>query len=125
MTTLKSWFGISMPTALLPGIGASMRSVRAARAIARSSESASIRLTLTCGAGWTSYWVTTGPALRPTICAWMSKLASFLMMISSVRRWIASSPAGRDALDGLVEEVEAGQRCTREARASAASRRRR
>ena len=94
VTTLKSWLGISMPTALLPGIGASMRRVRAARAMARSSARASIRLSLTCGAGWTSYWVTTGPALRPTIWAWISKLASFLMMISSVRRWMTSSPPG-------------------------------
>ena len=37
-TTLKSLFGISMPTALLPGIGASIRSDRAASAIARSSD---------------------------------------------------------------------------------------
>src|SRR5207247_343898 len=35
VTTLKSWFGISMPTALLPGIGASMRSVGGAGAAAR------------------------------------------------------------------------------------------
>ena len=40
---MKSWFGISMPTALLPGIGASIRRLRAARAIARSSARASIR----------------------------------------------------------------------------------
>ena len=64
-TTLKSALGISMPTALLPGIGASIRSERAARAIARSSDRASIRLTLMSGAGWTSYWVTTGPAFAP------------------------------------------------------------
>ncbi len=81
-----------MPTALLPGIGASIRSERAARAIARSSDSASIRLTLTSGAGWTSYWVTTGPAFRPTILAGMPKPASFLTMISSLRRWAAWSP---------------------------------
>ena len=81
-----------MPTALLPGIGASIRSERAARAIARSSDSASIRLTLTSGAGWTSYWVTTGPALRPTILAGMPKPASFLTMISSLRSWAAWSP---------------------------------
>ena len=37
-TTLKSLFGISMPTACLPGIGASIRSERAARAIDRSSD---------------------------------------------------------------------------------------
>ena len=37
-TMLKSLFGISIPTALLPGIGASIRRVRAASAIARSSD---------------------------------------------------------------------------------------
>ena len=48
---MKSLLGISMPTALLPGIGASIRRERAASAIARSSASASIRLTLTSGVG--------------------------------------------------------------------------
>ena len=47
-----------------------------------------------CGAGWTSYWVTTGPAFRPTIWAGISKLASFLMMMSWLRRWTDSSPPG-------------------------------
>ncbi len=81
-----------MPTALLPGIGASMRSERAARAIARSSARPSMRLTLMSGAGWTSYWVTTGPALRPTILAGMPKLASLRTMISSTWAWAAASP---------------------------------
>ena len=40
-----------MPTALLPAIGASIRSEWAASAIARSSDSASIRLSLMSGAG--------------------------------------------------------------------------
>ena len=44
------------------------------------------------GAGWTSYWVTTGPALRATIRAGIPKPASFLTMISSFRAWAASSP---------------------------------
>ena len=98
-----------MPTALLPGIGASIRRDRAARAIARSSASASIRLTLTCGAGWTSYWVTTGPALRPMIWAGMSKLASFLTMISSLRRWIEVITAQHDLLDRCIEQLERRQ----------------
>ena len=93
-TMLKSLFGISIPTALLPGIGASIRSDRAARAIARSSASASIRETRTSTAGWTSYWVTTGPALRVGIWAVIPKLASFLMMISSFRAWAATLPPG-------------------------------
>ena len=40
-------FGISIPTTSLPGIGASIRIVRAESAIARSSARASIRETLT------------------------------------------------------------------------------
>ena len=49
---------------------------------------ASIRLTLMCGAGWTSYWVTTGPALRPTMRASMSKLLELLDDDpSSFRAW--------------------------------------
>ncbi len=79
-----------MPTALLPGIGASIRMLRAASAIARSSDSPSIRLTLMCGAGWTSYWVTTGPALRPTMRASMSKLASLRTICSSFQAWMAA-----------------------------------
>ena len=92
-TTLNSLFGTSMPTALLPGIGASIRMLRAARAMDRSSDSASIRLTLMCGAGWTSYCVTTGPALRPTIRASMSKLLSFSMIRASFHVWTASAVA--------------------------------
>ncbi len=90
-TTLNSLLGISIPTALLPGIGASIRMLRAARAIARSSERPSIRLTLMCGAGWTSYWVTTGPALRPTMRASISKLASLRTICSSFQAWTAAS----------------------------------
>ena len=40
-----------MPTTLFPGIGASIRKVRAASARARSSFSASIRESFTPGAG--------------------------------------------------------------------------
>ena len=82
-----------MPTALLPGIGASIRMLRAARAMDRSSDSASIRLTLMCGAGWTSYCVTTGPALRPTMRASMSKLLSFSMIRASFHTCTASAVA--------------------------------
>ena len=92
-TTLNSLLGTSMPTALLPGIGASIRMLRAASAMDRSSDSASIRLTLMCGAGWTSYWVTTGPALRPTMRASMSKLLSFSMIRASFHAWTASAVA--------------------------------
>ena len=76
-----------------PGSAPRSGCCRAARAIARSSDSASIRLTLMCGAGWTSYWVTTGPALRPTIRASMSKLLSFSMIRASFHVWTASALA--------------------------------
>ena len=50
-----------MPTTSRPGMGASMRMVRAASAMARSSARASMRDSLTRTSGRTSYWVTTGP----------------------------------------------------------------
>ena len=71
-----------MPTTSLPGIGASIRIERAARAIARSSARASMRETLTWCSGRTSYWVTTGPELTATTLAGIAKLSSF----SSIRR---------------------------------------
>ena len=108
-TMLKSLFGISMPTALLPGIGASMRSERAARAIARSSASASMRLTLMSAAGWTSYWVTTGPALRPVIWAGMLKPASLRTMISSLRRCATSLPPASSGRAMSSSRVVAGR----------------
>ena len=84
---LKSLLGISMPRTLLPGIGASMRIVRAARAMARSSVRASMRLTLISGEGSTSYCVTTGPAFQATTRAGMPKLASLAAMIAALRSW--------------------------------------
>ena len=60
-------FGTSTPTAAFPGIGATMRMDCAFMASARSSASDAIRFTFTPGAGATSYWVTTGPVVRPTI----------------------------------------------------------
>ncbi len=62
-TTSLTELGISMPTTSLPGMGASMRMERAARAMARSSARASMRETLTWCSGRTSYWVTTGPGV--------------------------------------------------------------
>ena len=53
-TRPTAMFGTSMPTTLFPGMGASMRSVRAASASARSSFSASIRESFTPAAGFSS-----------------------------------------------------------------------
>ncbi len=86
-TMLKSLFGISRPTTLLPGIGASIRIVRAARAMARSSARASMRLTLISGDGSISYWVTTGPAFQMATRAGMPKLASLATMMAAFRWW--------------------------------------
>jgi len=59
--------GTSIPTAALPGMGATIRSDGARIARARSSASAAMRPTFTPGPGATSYWVTTGPTVRPAI----------------------------------------------------------
>ena len=102
-----------MPTALLPAIGASIRRECAARAIARSSDRASIRLSLMSGAGLTSYWVTTGPALRPTIRAGIPNPASFLTMISSLRAWTRLVAAGMERDRDVVERPRSAAGCTR------------
>jgi hypothetical protein len=56
--------GISTPTAPFPGIGATMRMLRAFMANARSASRLAILFTFTPGAGTTSNWVTTGPVVR-------------------------------------------------------------
>ena len=61
------------------------------------------------GAGWTSYWVTTGPALRPTIRAGMPKPASFLTMISSLRAWARLVAAGMERDRDVVEDRDRRQ----------------
>ena len=86
-----------MPTTSRPGMGASMRMVRAARAIARSSASASMRDSLTRASGLTSYWVTTGPVLVPTTSAGIWKLRSFSSMIRMLRWWSSAVPPLRSA----------------------------
>ena len=54
-------FGISIPTASFPGIGASIRTPAAARWRAMSSERFAIERTLTPISGCSSYLVTVGP----------------------------------------------------------------
>ena len=60
-TALLSELGTSMPTALFPGIGASILISAAPRLNLISSASDTILLTLTPGAGVSSYLVTAGP----------------------------------------------------------------
>ena len=63
-----------MPTADLPGIGASMRMWVAARAMASSLERPSILLTLTPTSGRSSNLVTVGPTLAWITLAMTPKL---------------------------------------------------
>ena len=93
-----------MPTTSLPGMGASMRIERAARAIARSSARASMRETLTWCSGWTSYWVTTGPELTATTLAGMAKLSSFSSMRRLLVSWSTPAPT-RPAARGSSRSV--------------------
>ena len=96
-----------MPTTSRPGMGASMRMERAARAMARSSAKPSMRDSLTRASGLTSYWVTTGPVLVAVTLAGIWKLASFSSMIRMLRAWSRRWPRAADA--GRVEHVVTGQ----------------
>ena len=60
-TTSFSTFGISIPTACFPGIGASILILSAAKFSAISSAKFAILLTLTPSAGFNSYLVIAGP----------------------------------------------------------------
>ena len=85
-----------------------------------------------CGAGWTSYWVTTGPALRPTISAWMSKLGQLLpddLLVVRVDRLFAAgrssgSRGGRRAIAGRRQDGTRRSRVGAESPASVTSSRR-
>jgi hypothetical protein len=76
-TTRGVGFGISTPTAPLPGMGATIRMVRARMARARSASRFAIRFTFTPGAGTTSNCVTTGPVVRPPMRLSTLKVRSF------------------------------------------------
>ena len=62
-TICFSAFGTSIPTACLPGIGASILMVSAAKFKAISSAKLAILLTLTPSAGFNSYLVIAGPTV--------------------------------------------------------------
>ncbi|CAB4339764.1 unannotated protein [freshwater metagenome] len=64
-TISRSEFGISIPTADLPGIGESMRISPLATAYAMFFESALIASTFTPWPSSTSYLVTVGPRINP------------------------------------------------------------
>ncbi len=60
-----------MPTAALPGIGATMRTLSASSDMARSSDRLTILLRRVPGAGANSYIVTTGPGRIAVTSPWM------------------------------------------------------
>ena len=96
-----------MPTADLPGMGASIRRGAAASARDRSFWSATIFLTATPAAGWSSYWVTAGPEFTPMTRAWTPKVESVLS-ITRTFRLISSCMRSRLALT-LSSRVSEGR----------------
>ena len=86
-------FSTSMPTAALPGIGASILILLASRLRAISLESPTMLLTLTPGPGCISYLVTVGPGIASTTLASTLKLfnvsSSFLVFSA---RSVRSAP---------------------------------
>ena len=79
--------GTSIPTALLPGIGASILISVVARASAKLSERLNILLTLTPAARLISYEVIVGPLLTPITFASTPKLFSvscIILMLSLI-----------------------------------------
>ena len=69
-TTLRWSLGTSMPTVVLPGIGATMRTLGTASAIARSSARLMIRETRRPASSSISNWVITGPVSIWTTRTW-------------------------------------------------------
>ncbi|OQA15751.1 MAG: hypothetical protein BWY63_02863 [Chloroflexi bacterium ADurb.Bin360] len=92
-------FGTSMPTRPLPGIGASIRMLRAERASARSSANEAILLTLTLvrlpprrsmNSGSTPNCTTTGPVFVSSTLTGAPKLVSVSSMIRACLRMRSS-----------------------------------
>ena len=73
----------------------SMRIERAASAMARSSARPSMRDSLMCASGRTSYCVTTGPVLVAVTVAGIEKLRSFSSMMRMLRRDRAAGQPAR------------------------------
>ena len=84
--------GASIPMAALPGMGASTRMPGAARRSAISSAKFTTELTLTPGAGSSSYRVTDGPRVTPVTFAFTLKSAS---VCSSIRHCSLTSASNR------------------------------
>ena len=99
--------GISMPTASLPGMGATTRTGEAFSAMARSSASDTILLILMPGAGVNSYMVMTGPGLISRISPSTPKSLS-LEMMSAAFALSSFSVMVRFLAGGLVRSDRGG-----------------
>ncbi len=95
-----------MPTTSRPGMGASMRMLRAARAMARSSARPSMRESLMRTSGRTSYCVTTGPVLVATTVGRDLEAAQLLLDDADVARVVVAAGLGR--LGGVSSSVTLG-----------------
>ena len=75
VTPSERMLGISIPTELVPGIGASIRILSTARFMASSLSRAVNLLRLIPAGGFKVYWVTRGPTLAPSISTLMPNSA--------------------------------------------------
>ena len=105
VTRLAALFGTSIPTADLPGMGASMRRGAAASASDRSFCRAVIRFTCTPAPGISSYCVTAGPGLTPTTLHDTPNVSSVLSMTLTLRL-ISSAMRSRRAVTVSSKAME-------------------
>ena len=91
----RRW-ALPRPRASLPGMGASMRTLMAARLRAISSASEVMRLTLMPGAGLSSNRVTAGPCATP-----VSRVSTPKLRSVSSRRWAFAASASRESCAAL------------------------
>ena len=91
-TAVFLWLGTSMPTAGLPGMGASIRTSATARFRAISSASEVMRLIFTPARGCSSYRVTDGPRLISIIRVCTPKLDSVFTSRSALCVSSSSTP---------------------------------
>ena len=83
-------FGTSIPTARLPGIGASIRILVAAKSSDRLFSKAVILVNLTPVGGLSVYWVTRGPMLAPSISTSILKCSNVSLIVAALP---STSPA--------------------------------
>ena len=101
LTVDRILLGTSIPTAGLPGMGASIRTPAVARFRAISSDRLVIRLTLMPAWGCSSYRVTEGPRQISRIWVLTPKLSSVFTRISAFFFISAAAPRSSSGLAAL------------------------